>query len=83
MRMTHLTGSNLKDADLTGADLEECDFESVTIERTILIDTNFKTAAENTDEEIMTDVFFSQKDIDDYKAKALLKRKQAAGRNEN
>lgn len=61
---TSLIGTNFRRADLTDADLTEADVEGATFDRTIMIRTQM--AGLNVDECTMTDVFLTQKALQDY-----------------
>jgi uncharacterized protein YjbI with pentapeptide repeats len=61
---TSLIGTNFRRADLTDADLTEADVEGATFDRTILIRTQM--AGLNVDECTMTDVFLTEKALQDY-----------------
>lgn len=59
-----LIGTNFRKADLTGADMTEADVEGATFDRTILIRTQM--AGLNVDECTMTEVFLTEKALNDY-----------------
>ena len=61
---TSLIGTNFRRADLTDADLTEADVEGATFDRTIMIRTQM--AGLNVDECTMTDVFLTEKALQDY-----------------